>query len=60
MPLSEEDDYNYRNGYYFEMDPESTGAAYLYLRFEMLKLNVPSSVQLLIDEISFWGAYADD
>jgi hypothetical protein len=58
MPLSEEDNSNWRNGYHFEMDPNATGA-YRYLRFEILQLSVQSSYNIMIDELEFWGAYVD-
>jgi hypothetical protein len=59
MPLSDEDVDKYRvRGYDFDMDPETTNQAFKYLRFVLLEINTGSKL-LTVDELSFWGSYAE-
>jgi hypothetical protein len=59
MPLSAEDLEKYKTiGYDFDMDPETTGSAYKYLRWVVLEVNTGQR-ELQIDELRFWGSYAE-
>jgi hypothetical protein len=59
MPLSAEDIEKYWNsGYDFDMDP-AISEGYRYLRWVIYETNTDQKY-IMIDEISFWGAYTDE